>query len=97
MKTRQIAVGLLIILMLALPQSSQSSVTRAYDFANGMGTDFVFKNPTGLFTLDDSHGELRLSKSTDSLSIFSSKVRYKPDSWWLVILMFRWIINFICP
>jgi hypothetical protein len=70
LKTRLLVFGLFFILMLTLPQASQASVTKFYDFANGMGSDFVFKNPTGLFSLEDSQGELRLSKSTDSLSIF---------------------------
>ncbi|MCP3928891.1 MAG: hypothetical protein GY705_07305 [Bacteroidetes bacterium] len=41
--------------------------TIVYDFSGGIGVDFGFSNPDGLFTLDDSGGELRLSKVEDSL------------------------------
>jgi hypothetical protein len=55
-------------LLTCLASPSAAAVSKFYDFAHGMGSDFTFDNPTGLFTLDDTQGELRLSKPADTYS-----------------------------
>jgi hypothetical protein len=54
--------------MFFLPGSALAKVNILYTFDNGKGADFVFDNTTGLFTLDDTHGELRLAKPADTSS-----------------------------
>jgi hypothetical protein len=64
--------GILVfgVLSFAVPTRA---VTLYYDFSQGMGTEFAFYNPGGQFILDDTTGELRLTKpdgsSHDSLKL----------------------------
>jgi hypothetical protein len=57
-------------LTLAAPSAAE---TLHFDFSSGMGSEFFFYNPTGVFALDDTHGKLRLIKLTggsdDSLKL----------------------------
>lgn len=65
---RAMAVFGMFLLLTCLTSPSAEAVSRFYDFAHGMGSDFTFDNPTSLFALDDTHGELRLSKPADTYS-----------------------------
>ena len=58
--------GILFIGIVLFPTSSQAE-TIFFDFSDGLGSCFSFYNPTGLFTLDDTSGELRLVKPEDTM------------------------------
>jgi hypothetical protein len=66
MKKTRILFWVTFCICLLMFSSPSQAVTLSYDFSSGMGSDFTFENLTGLFTLDDSGGELRLSKAADS-------------------------------
>jgi hypothetical protein len=66
MKKTWILIVMAFCFCLLMFSSQSNAVTLFYDFSSGMGSDFTFENSTGLFTLDDSGGELRLTKAADS-------------------------------
>jgi hypothetical protein len=45
----------------------EDGTTITYDFINGIGNDFMFDNPTGLFLLNDSEGNMRITKQSDTI------------------------------
>jgi hypothetical protein len=68
MKTgRLFPMFILGLCMVFLPPSALAGINILYTFDDGKGPNFIFDNPTGLFTLDDTHRELRLTKPTDTL------------------------------
>ncbi len=53
--------GILFLSILTFSAPTQA-MSLYYDFSQGMGTEFSFYNPSGQFDLDDTAGELRLTK-----------------------------------
>ena len=58
--------GIFFIGIMLFPAPSQAE-THSFDFSDGLGSCCSFHNPTGLFTLNDTSGELRLVKSEDTV------------------------------
>jgi len=56
-----VILGILFLSILIFSAPTQA-VSLYYDFSQGMGTEFSFYNPSGQFNLDDTAGELRLTK-----------------------------------
>jgi hypothetical protein len=79
MKKTRLLVLATFCLCWVLSSSPSQAVTLSYDFTSGMGSDFTFENPTGLFSLDDTGGELRLKKAPDSESNYFRPARIQAN------------------
>ena len=60
-----VVAGIMFLSILTFSAPTQA-VSLYYDFSQGMGTEFSFYNPSGQFDLDDTAGELRLTKPDGS-------------------------------